>query len=83
MLLCGRASPAKKKERTKASSPKNPKKRVYMNIQYHAVCSAAGSGITQSQGSMSKPILGSSLNVQERSAQKRVIGRAFSIGKYI
>lgn len=44
-------------------------KSVY-EITITAVCSAAGSGITQSQGSMSRPILRSAYNVQERSARE-------------
>ena len=44
-------------------------KSVY-EITITAVCSAAGSGITQSQGSMSRPILRSAYNVQERPARR-------------
>lgn len=57
-------------EENQSIEPQDPKKKSVYEYRYHAVRSAAGSGITQSQGSMSKPILQSACdNVQERSAR--------------
>lgn len=71
-------------EENQSIEPQDPKKKSVYEYRYHAVRSAAGSGITQSQGSMSKPILRSACdNVQERSARGSDRPCVLVLGKYI
>lgn len=65
-----RTNESGEEEENQSIEPRDPRKKSVYEYRYHAVCGAAGSGITQSQGSMSKPILRSACdNVQERSAR--------------
>jgi hypothetical protein len=66
----------RRRREPKHRAPRSQAKRVYMSFN-HAVCKLRqGVCITQSQGSMSKPILRSALKCPREIGQ-RVIGRAF------
>jgi hypothetical protein len=71
-----RANESREEEENQSIEPRDPKKKSVYELQSSSLQLRQGVCITQSQGSMSKPILRSALKCPREIGQ-RVIGRAF------